>query len=129
MQGSAIVGNLGNTPELRHTRTGIPVTNITIYENRPPKPDGTRVDSTPHQITIWREMAIHAVRSLEKGDEVVVVRGSEEPNAYVNREGVQVRDTVVNAKVVGLSLRWKDVDRQNARDSSEYNEFDHELPM
>lgn len=133
MQGAAIVGNLGNFPEIRYTQSGKAVANVTVYENHPNSSDGTPRPSTRHQVTLWEDLAINANRSLQKGDEVVVVVAKTEPNEYINSQGTKVVGTTITARTIALSLRWSDIKRvKNAERSttrSSRNDFDVDLPM
>lgn len=130
MQGAAILGNLGNTPEINYTRNGKPVSNVTVYENHRDA-EGTPKPSTRHQVTLWGDLAINANSSLRKGDEVIVLISKTEPNEYINSEGVKVVGTTITARTIGLSLRWYGADRvKNAdRSTNHANDFEDTLPL
>ena len=71
-----VVGNLTGDPELRHTQTGKPYTNLTVAANDRYKDAQTGEwkdgDTTFLRGTIWGPLA-EAVIGLSKGQKVIVV--------------------------------------------------------
>jgi single-strand DNA-binding protein len=97
---TAIVGNLTDDPELRHTEAGIAraMFRVAVSGRREQEPSFFTV-------VVWRDQAEHAAESLAKGSRVVVV-GRLQQRAWTAEDG-SARSTVeVNAEELGASLRW-----------------------
>ena len=69
---TTITGNLTAAPELRFA--AVPVTNFTVAVTTRRKQGDVWVDAETsfYRCTAWRELAEHAVESLDKGDRVIV---------------------------------------------------------
>lgn len=68
-----LVGNLGRDPELRHTKNGTAVANLSIAtsETWSDKDDGTKQERTEwHRIVLWDKLAEIAEKYLSKGRQV-----------------------------------------------------------
>ena len=71
-----ICGRACNTPELRYTKTKIPVTNFTIKEVQKwtDKDTGEKKTNTNyHKIVCWGKLAMQASISIHKDETVLVV--------------------------------------------------------
>lgn len=69
-----LIGNLGETPEVRHTEAGTAVCNISVATNeRYKNKEGEMVDSTEwHKVVCWDKLAENVGRYLRKGSKVYV---------------------------------------------------------
>jgi single-strand DNA-binding protein len=71
---TTIAGNLVDTPELRFTNTGTPVTNLRVAVTQRIQHDGEWRDGETSffKVNVWRGQAEHLADSLSKGDRVMV---------------------------------------------------------
>ena len=71
---TTIAGNLVETPELRFTNTGTPVTNLRVAVTQRIQQDGEwrDGDTSFFKVNVWRGQAEHLADSLTKGDRVMV---------------------------------------------------------
>jgi single stranded DNA-binding protein len=71
---TAIAGNLVETPELRFTNTGTPVTNLRVAVTQGIQQDGEWRDGETSffKVNVWRGQAEHLADSLAKGDRIMV---------------------------------------------------------
>jgi single-strand DNA-binding protein len=71
---TTIAGNLVETPELRFTNTGTPVTNLRVAVTQRIQQDGEwrDGDTSFFKVNVWRGQAEHLADSLAKGDRVMV---------------------------------------------------------
>ena len=67
-----LVGNLGRDPELRHTKTGVAVANLSIATSETwSDKDGSKQERTEwHRIVLWDKLAEIAEKYLSKGRQV-----------------------------------------------------------
>jgi hypothetical protein len=70
---TTIAGNLVETPELRFTNNGTPVTNLRVAVTQRVQEDGTwrDGDTSFFKVNVWRGQAEHLADSLSKGDRVM----------------------------------------------------------
>ena len=76
-----IVGNLGETPELREAN-GQPVTSFSVAVNTR---RGENQTTTWYRVTAWNGLAETVVKYLEKGRRVLVEGSSLRASAYTDR--------------------------------------------
>ena len=71
---ATLLGNVGNTPELRSTPQGVPVTSIRLATHSLVKDhDGRISDITEwHNVVFWRDLANKAVNLLKKSTRIYV---------------------------------------------------------
>jgi single-strand DNA-binding protein len=71
---TTIAGNLVETPELRFTNTGTPVTNLRVAVTQRIQQDGEWRDGETSffKVNVWRGQAEHLADSLTKGDRVMI---------------------------------------------------------
>ncbi|HOV91674.1 MAG TPA: single-stranded DNA-binding protein [Candidatus Kapabacteria bacterium] len=71
---ATLLGNVGNTPELRSTPQGVPVTSIRLATHSLVKDrDGRISDVTEwHNVVFWRDLANKAVNLLKKSTRIYV---------------------------------------------------------
>ena len=71
---TTIAGNLVDTPELRFTNTGTPITNLRVAVTQRIQQDGEwrDGDTSFFKVNVWRGQAENLADSLTKGDRVMV---------------------------------------------------------
>lgn len=67
-----LVGRLENTPELRHTSTGIPVANFSLSVRRSIPNGQGRYERDVFRVVTWRKLAETCCRFLERGRMIAV---------------------------------------------------------
>jgi single-strand DNA-binding protein len=77
-----IVGNLGETPELREAG-GQPVTSFSVAVNNR---RGENQTTTWYRVTAWNGLAETVVKYLEKGRRVLVEGSGLRASAYIDRD-------------------------------------------
>jgi single-strand DNA-binding protein len=101
-----IVGNLVDTPDLRHTPSGAVVANFVVANTPRIFRNGEWIDGDALflRCSVWREQAEHVAASLNKGDRVVVT-GKLRQRSYTKDDE---RRTSMELEVdeVGASLRY-----------------------
>ncbi|MEQ8677150.1 MAG: single-stranded DNA-binding protein [Aggregatilineales bacterium] len=78
-----IVGNLGDTPELREAN-GQPVATFSVAVNNR---RGETQTTTWYRVTVWNGLAETVTKYLEKGRRVLVEGHNLRASAYIDREG------------------------------------------
>ena len=105
---TTIVGNLTETPELRHTANGAAVADFSIAVT-PRRPDGKGGfqdgETSFFRCSAWRGLAEHLADSLAKGDRVLVY-GSLRQRAWETDAGERRSTVEVQVEEAGPSLRW-----------------------
>ncbi|ALJ22074.1 single-stranded DNA-binding protein [Microbacterium sp. No. 7] len=101
MTSITIRGNMVAPVELRFTKNGLPVGNVTVAVNRG-RDDKKETDF--HRITLWGSLAENAAH-LEKGTSVIVV-GRLESRTYEDRDNVKRTAWEINADAFGPDLRF-----------------------
>ena len=104
---TTIAGNLVDTPELRFTNTGIPVTNLRVAVTQRIQQDGEWRDGDTSflRVNVWRDQAQNLTDSLAKGDRVMVT-GRLRQRSWETPEGDNRSVTEIEADEVGASLKW-----------------------
>jgi single-strand DNA-binding protein len=104
-----IIGNLTDNPELRYTPKGVAVLKFTVASTPREfdRKSGQYKDGDPLFLscTAWRDMAEHAVESLNKGTRVVVV-GRLRLSRWETPEGDKRSAYGLDVDEVGPSLRF-----------------------
>lgn len=89
---NTVIGQLTADPELRHTKSGIPVASFTLASNeRSYDADSQRFvdgDATFLRCSFWREGGENFAESNEKGNRIIAT-GYLKQNDYTDREGVE----------------------------------------
>lgn len=125
-----LIGNVGSTPELKTTGSGIAVTNFSLAVNDRKKADGTQ-DTVWFKVVAWRQLAELCEKFIEKGRKVAIV-GSVRIILYTKSDGTQGANMEVTAdEVEFLSPKGE---RSDGNDNpAKRNEFvrvdDEELPF
>ena len=82
-------GNLGANPELRHSKKGTPVCNLSLATNERDKVDGQWVDHTEwHNIVVFGRQGEVCAQNLSKGSRVLV-EGKIRKRSYTDKSGVE----------------------------------------
>lgn len=84
-----MIGNLGETPELRKTPAGVSVTSFSLAVNKTwTNQDGSKGSKTTwFRITAWRGLAEIVCKYMEKGRQVHVVGEMEEARPWTGQDG------------------------------------------
>jgi single-strand DNA-binding protein len=104
---TTIAGNLVETPELRFTNTGTPVTNLRVAVTQRIQQDGEWRDGETSffKVKVWRGQAEHLADSLAKGDRVMVT-GRLRQRSWETPEGEKRSVAEIEADEVGASLKF-----------------------
>jgi hypothetical protein len=102
---TTIAGNLVETPELRFTNTGTPVTNLRVAVTQRVQQDGEWRDGETSffKVNVWRGQAEHLADSLAKGDRVMVT-GRLRQRSWETPKGERRSVAEIGADEVGASL-------------------------
>ena len=102
-----LLGNLGIDPDLRHTKSGIPVCNLRLCTNTQhvDANNQTRNVAEWHNVTVWGTQGTQTANQLIQGC-TVMVQGRLESHRYINKEGQEVRSwNVVANDVIFLTTK------------------------
>lgn len=97
-----IVGNVGQSPEMRYTPSGQAVASFSVAVNKSwVGADGQRQDKTTwFRVTCWRKLAEVVSEHLGKGQLVLVTGEVEEARPWTDRDGNQRASLEVTADTV-----------------------------
>lgn len=96
-----IVGNVGQSPEMRYTPSGQAVTSFSVAVNKSWIKDGERQEQTVwFRVTCWRKLAETVSEYVKKGSKVLVVGEIEEARAWTDKEGNSRASLEVTANTV-----------------------------
>jgi single stranded DNA-binding protein (ssb) len=102
-------GNLTGKPELRHSRSGVPVATFTIAANRRRlnRQTGNWVDlpAVFHRVVCFNALAENVAASRDKGTPVAVT-GEFTDDSYRREDGTSIRRIQIEAADVAASLRY-----------------------
>lgn len=101
-----LVGNVGQSPEMRYTPSGQAVTSFSVAVNKSwVGADGQRQDKTLwFKVTCWRKLAETVSEHLSKGQLVLVVGEVEEARPWTDRDGnnrASLEVTASNVRFLG----------------------------
>jgi single-strand DNA-binding protein len=116
---TTIAGNLVDTPELRFTNTGTPVTNLRVAVTQRIQQDGEWRDGETSffKVNVWRGQAEHLADSLSKGDRVMVT-GRLRQRSWETPEGEKRSVAEIEADEVGASLKFATAKVERATERS-----------
>lgn len=99
-----LVGNVGNTPELRYTASGVEVTGFSLAVNKHwTDASGQKQEKTLwFKVSAWRKLAIMVAEHVVKGKQLLVVGELEEARMYQDRDG----NTQVSLDVTANTIRF-----------------------
>ena len=131
LNSTTIMGRLTKTPELRYTKTGVPVVSFSVAcqrdyassEGGQPKTDFFGCDA-------WRGTAEFIAKYFDTGD-MIVVSGRLQNDEWTDNDGKHRVTTKITAEHVyfGESRRSKQVADISAADFEDLDDKDGELPF
>jgi single-strand DNA-binding protein len=100
-----LAGYVGHALELKHTRTGVSTVSFRVGSTPRIRTENGWEDGTTTWVSVvcYRALADHAVRSLNKGDPVIV-HGRVRTQSWADPEGVIHERMVIEAGSVGHDL-------------------------
>lgn len=117
---ATLMGNVGNTPELRSTPQGVPVTSIRLATHSTIREKNNEiVDITEwHNVVFWRDLANKAVNLLQKNTRIYV-EGPLKTRKY-EKDGVVrfITEIVAETLIVLDNRKNKDEEDDDYIDSS-----------
>lgn len=100
MNSVILLGNLGQTPQLRHVSSGKSVLNFSLAVDSHRTSGNRSVDETNwFDVTVWGSSAEHQARHLTKGSKIIV-QGELNIRHYVDRDGNSRQKTEIIAKTI-----------------------------
>jgi len=105
---TTIVGNLGDTPELRFTPAGLAVCNITIAVNprvRNKKNEWVQSETIWVRCAVWRDEAENVAESFSKGDRIMIA-GELKMKSWTDDDGVVTSYLEIAAREIGASVKF-----------------------
>ncbi|MCA1032060.1 single-stranded DNA-binding protein [Bacillus timonensis] len=94
-----IVGRLTRDPDIRYTKDGQAVANVTLAVNRNFKNSAGEIETDFVNCTLWRKTAENTANYCKKGS-IIGVSGRIQTRQYVNKENRQIYVTEVQAESV-----------------------------
>ena len=95
-----LVGHVGRDPEVKVTKSGAKVANVSLATNRR-RPDDDSAERTDwHRLTLWNGLADFASERVGKGDRIYI-EGRLEYDSY-EREGVKIPTADVTVRELVL---------------------------
>jgi len=126
-----LIGNLGQRPELRHTRGGDAVANFTLATNEAwTDKAGQKQEKTEwHKIVVWGKQAENCEKYLDKGRQVCV-EGSIQTRTW-DKDGVTQYTTEIKARDVKFLSAGSGGggERRSAPDDHDGNFDDESIPF
>jgi len=123
-----ILGNVGQDPEVRHTKNGTAVCNFSIATNKSWKTqDGQKQDKTSwHRVTAWGKVAEIAGQYVKKGSQVYV-EGELEYGSFTNKDGIEV--PTFEIVIQSLQLLSRPDSKPAANPKPADDDFSDEVPF
>lgn len=91
-----LMGNLARDPDIRYTQSGIPVANMTLAVNRPPKKGEQESTCDFFPIVAWDKRAEICEKYLRKGSKILV-KGEIQNRQYEAKDGTKRQITEIIA--------------------------------
>lgn len=112
---TTFIGHLGAKPELRHTATGMPVTNFNVASSRIyyNGNDEKQEETTWVRVVAWGGLAQVVVDHLDKGSKVAI-DGRLQTHRFVSRESQREHSYL---QVVASSVHFLSPNRQPVNDA------------
>ena len=120
MNKAIFIGRLGNTPELRYTKSGIAVCTFTIAVDRPRQKDKEEEADWP-TIVAWRNKAEFAAKYLTKGRKVLIT-ATVRTRSYEDKDGNRRKVTEFYAEEIEFC------DKKPQGEAEEYSPATRGLP-
>lgn len=105
-------GRLTRDPELRTTKSGTPVTSITLAVDKPYRKDTEQQQADFFNVVVWDKRAEWLVNNVHKGD-AVHLQGSLQSRTYNDKNGNKVYVVEVNTDKIDWPLSNKRVNNQS----------------
>jgi len=102
-----LMGHLAADPELRHTKSGVSVSNFSVATNRFSYDDGGEKSEVTdfHRIVVWNKLADIVSKYLVKGS-AVYIEGKIVNRSFEDKEGKRHFRTEIVAENLNI-LTWK----------------------
>ena len=95
-----IMGNLGKDPEIRFTKTQVPVGSFSVATQEFTTQNGQRAETTEwHRVIVWDKLASNCQKYLKKGSGVFV-EGRLRTNTWTTKDGEKRYTTEIIAQNV-----------------------------
>ncbi|TPV95070.1 MAG: single-stranded DNA-binding protein [Myxococcales bacterium FL481] len=115
---ATLLGKVAREPELRETRSGVPVCNLTVATSRKTvdrHTQRTMVETEMHRVTVWGKHAVHCHRHLRRGSQAFV-EGRLRTTSYEGSDGVARTSTEIVADKVEFLRNDVDADELDETD-------------
>ncbi len=97
-----VIGNVGQDPEVRFTKSGMAVAKFSVADTRGKDDKKTTIW---HNVTVFDEQAQNVAEQVVKGSRVLVT-GRLNKEQYTDKEGNKRESVEIIADDVCLSLKW-----------------------
>lgn len=102
-----IGGRVGKNPELRYTKTGTAVAEVSLATNDPSNTDNTLW----HNLVIWGKNAENTCKFIKKGSEVLI-EGYNKPEKYTAKDGTKKNKHSINVnKITFMGVNKIEIDQ------------------
>ena len=124
-----ILGNVGQSPEIRTLDGGVKVAKITVAVTEKFKTkDGEKSESTNwFNVSLWRGLADVVEKHVQKGTKLLI-EGKMNFRTYEDKEGIKRMAAEITASNMTI-LSWKDKDQQSSGSEPQQEEFTDDLPF
>ena len=113
-------GNVGQTPELKYTKKGTAVTELSLATSDPMDTNNTLW----HNVTLWGKNAENVCRFIKKG-RGVIVEGYNRPEKYTAKDGTSRKKHTVSVYKVTFTSNSKD----HAQETEEVQKEDYTVNL
>ena len=116
-----LIGNVGNTPEIRTLESGVQVVNFSLATNEKyTNKEGEKVEQTEwHRIEAWNNIASAVGKNVQKGDRIFI-EGKATTQKWADNEGIERTTTKVRAYLVEfLGFRREQILNENPTEKPE----------
>ena len=116
-----LIGRLGSDPELRHTKSGTPVCNLSIATSKSFKDkdsDEWREVTQWHRVVLWRGLAEFAAERLSKGA-AVYIEGELRYRSWEDENGNTRKTAEIYATTCNLLADGRSTSAEGAPDADE----------
>ena len=97
-----IVGNVGNSPEIKYLQSGVAVCSFSVAVNEAwyDKNTNEKLDKTTwYRVSCWQKMAETANQYVRKGMQIMII-GTVSVNAYTNNAGEATASLELTAREI-----------------------------
>lgn len=117
-----LIGNLGNSPEMRYLPNGTPVASFSLAVNKVWIGEGgeKKEKTTWYRVTTWRKLAETVSQYLTKGQRVLVEGEDVEARAYTNKSGEAACSLEITASTIKfMSAKGEVQSNENGQSSQQ----------